>query len=161
MPLVLSTSAQLSSWLDTSSQEWTPRLAKLIRPYSLPLSRGSGKSKDTSGTGLECYAVPVEVGKVGEESSTFIEPVSKRKDGIEAMFQKQKQKQALKDTEISKTDKSEERMGEEVNGSSETKKGTRDNLEHHQKRCRSSSVEIIEEPPTKKRHSEGQSKSKV
>lgn len=41
---------------------------------------------------LVCYAVPKEVGKIGRESSTFIEPVSKRKDGIEAMFAKQKQK---------------------------------------------------------------------
>lgn len=41
---------------------------------------------------LVCYAVPKEIGKIGRESSTFIEPVSKRKDGIEAMFAKQKQK---------------------------------------------------------------------
>jgi len=35
------------------------------------------------------YAVAAEVGKVGVESSTFIEPVQKRKDGIEAMFMRQ------------------------------------------------------------------------
>ena len=35
------------------------------------------------------YAVPREVGKVGTESPTFIEPVQKRKDGIEAMFTRQ------------------------------------------------------------------------
>ena len=35
------------------------------------------------------YAVPKEVGKVGVESPTFIEPVQKRKDGIEAMFSRQ------------------------------------------------------------------------
>jgi hypothetical protein len=33
--------------------------------------------------------VPTEVGKVGAESPTFIEPVQKRKDGIEAMFSRQ------------------------------------------------------------------------
>jgi len=33
--------------------------------------------------------VPAEVGKVGVESPTFIEPVQKRKDGIEAMFMRQ------------------------------------------------------------------------
>jgi hypothetical protein len=33
--------------------------------------------------------VPTEVGKVGTESPTFIEPVQKRKDGIEAMFSRQ------------------------------------------------------------------------
>lgn len=35
------------------------------------------------------YAVPKEVGKVGVQSPTFIEPVQKRKDGIEAMFSRQ------------------------------------------------------------------------
>lgn len=40
------------------------------------------------------YQVPKEVGKVGTESSTFIEPVSNRKDGIQAMFSKQVQKQS-------------------------------------------------------------------
>ena len=35
------------------------------------------------------YAVPGEVGKVGVESPTFVEPVQKRKDGIEAMFMRQ------------------------------------------------------------------------
>ena len=51
---------------------------------------------------LVCYAVPKEIGKIGRESSTFIEPVSKRKDGIEAMFAKQKQK---KPTEEEKGEK--------------------------------------------------------
>jgi len=36
--------------------------------------------------------VPGEVGKVGVESPTFIEPVQKRKDGIEAMFMRQANK---------------------------------------------------------------------
>lgn len=36
------------------------------------------------------YQVPKEVGKVGTESPRFIEPVANRKDGIEAMFSKQK-----------------------------------------------------------------------
>jgi hypothetical protein len=39
------------------------------------------------------YAVPKEVGKVGAESPTFIEPVQKRKDGIEAMFMRQSKAQ--------------------------------------------------------------------
>ena len=40
--------------------------------------------------------MPKEVGKVGTESSTFIEPIMKRKDGIKAMFSKQKQAQTAK-----------------------------------------------------------------
>jgi hypothetical protein len=48
--------------------------------------------------------VPREVGKVGVQSPTFIEPVKKRKDGIEAMFSRQakaaqqQQKSASRDT---------------------------------------------------------------
>lgn len=38
---------------------------------------------------LHSYQVPKEVGKVGTESATFIEPVATRKDGIKAMFAKQ------------------------------------------------------------------------
>lgn len=39
------------------------------------------------------YQVPKEIGKVGVESPTFIEPVARRKDGIQAMFAKQRSKQ--------------------------------------------------------------------
>ncbi len=35
------------------------------------------------------YAVPKEVGKVGTESPAFIQPISQRQDGIQAMFAKQ------------------------------------------------------------------------
>lgn len=35
------------------------------------------------------YQVPKEVGKVGTESPTFVEPISERRDGIQAMFAKQ------------------------------------------------------------------------
>src|SRR5688572_19325782 len=37
------------------------------------------------------YQVPKEVGKIGTESPTYIEPVAARKDGIQAMFAKQRQ----------------------------------------------------------------------
>ena len=39
------------------------------------------------------YQVPKEVGKVGVESPTFVEPITQRKDGIQAMFAKQKSSQ--------------------------------------------------------------------
>jgi hypothetical protein len=35
------------------------------------------------------YQVPKEIGRVGNESPTFIEPIEHRKDGIQAMFSKQ------------------------------------------------------------------------
>ncbi|KAJ3512167.1 hypothetical protein NLJ89_g3677 [Agrocybe chaxingu] len=80
-PVFLTNRDALFRWLDTSSQAWTPELSKMVQPYH-----------DAS-TPLECYQVPKEVGKVGVESSTFIEPITSRKDGIQAMFSKQRQTQ--------------------------------------------------------------------
>ncbi|KAG5638404.1 hypothetical protein H0H81_000181 [Sphagnurus paluster] len=76
-PVILSTREALDTWLDTSEQTWTSKLTELVKPYH-----------DLSNP-LECYQVPKEVGKVGTESSTFIEPVASRKDGIRAMFSQQ------------------------------------------------------------------------
>jgi putative SOS response-associated peptidase YedK len=77
-PVILSSREALEIWLDTSAQTWTPALTKLVESY------------DNS---LEWYQVPKEVGKVGTESPTFIEPIANRKDGIQAMFLRQKQVQ--------------------------------------------------------------------
>ncbi|KAH9837929.1 uncharacterized protein C8Q71DRAFT_755265 [Rhodofomes roseus] len=76
-PVILSSMEALTKWLDTSPQKWTPDLTKLVQPYHDPE------------TPLACYQVPKEVGKVGTESLTFIQPVAERKDGIQAMFAKQ------------------------------------------------------------------------
>ncbi|KAF5314409.1 hypothetical protein D9619_011839 [Psilocybe cf. subviscida] len=80
-PVILTSHDALMQWLDTSSQTWTPELSKMVQPYG-----------DKFASQLQCYAVPKEVGKVGTESSTFIEPVAARKDGIAAMFAKQEKK---------------------------------------------------------------------
>ncbi|KAN0118165.1 DUF159 domain containing protein [Russula decolorans] len=91
-PVILTSQDALDRWLDTSTQTWEPKLSPLLDPYN------------DSDTPLECYAVPREVGKVGVQSPTFIEPVKKRKDGIEAMFSRQakaaqqQQKSASRDT---------------------------------------------------------------
>ncbi|KAJ4481069.1 hypothetical protein J3R30DRAFT_2397805 [Lentinula aciculospora] len=83
-PVILSTKEDLDRWLDTSSQRWSEDLAQIVsRPYL----------KDFL---LECYQVPNEVGKIGSESSSFILPISVRKDGIEAMFSKQSQGESAK-----------------------------------------------------------------
>ncbi|KAI0077670.1 DUF159-domain-containing protein [Panus rudis PR-1116 ss-1] len=76
-PVILSSHDAVVRWLDTSSQTWTKELTDLVRPYHdefVPLT---------------CYQVPKEVGKVGTESPTFIQPITERKDGIQAMFAKQ------------------------------------------------------------------------
>ncbi|KAJ7619420.1 hypothetical protein FB45DRAFT_930745 [Roridomyces roridus] len=87
-PVILSTSESLNTWLDTSSQKWNQDLVKLVAPTKIP---------------LECYQVPKEVGKVGTESPTFIEPVASRKDGIQALFAKQKQAQASPKKAVKRT----------------------------------------------------------
>ncbi|KAH9964931.1 hypothetical protein BC827DRAFT_1186316 [Russula dissimulans] len=76
-PVILTSQEALDRWLDTSTQTWDSKLNRLLEPHN------------DSDAPLECYAVPSEVGKVGTESPTFIEPVQKRKDGIEAMFMRQ------------------------------------------------------------------------
>ncbi len=81
-PVILSSDHAVAEWLDTSSKTWNKQLSNLVRPYH---------DHDVP---LECYQVPQEVGKVGTESPTFIEPIATRKDGIQAMFSKQKQSQA-------------------------------------------------------------------
>lgn len=43
------------------------------------------------------YPVPPEVGKVGKESPTFIQPVSERSDGIKSFFNKQSPAKKVKD----------------------------------------------------------------
>ncbi|TFK37667.1 DUF159-domain-containing protein [Crucibulum laeve] len=78
-PVILSDHDALEKWLDTSSQSWTPQLTEMVKPYH------------DEKVPLECYQVPKEVGKVGTESPTFIEPVTNRKDGIQAMFSRQKE----------------------------------------------------------------------
>lgn len=84
MPVVLSTKAELEQWLDCSSQTWSAELSKIILPYN-------NRKRP-----LDCYAVPTDVGKVGAESPTFIEPIAQRKDGIQAMFAKQANSQKAK-----------------------------------------------------------------
>lgn len=77
-PVILSTKAELDAWLNTSTGIWFPELSKVVQCY-----------RDAKAP-LECYRVPQDVGKVGTESSTYIEPITQRKDGILAMFAKRK-----------------------------------------------------------------------
>ncbi|KIP09436.1 hypothetical protein PHLGIDRAFT_11961 [Phlebiopsis gigantea 11061_1 CR5-6] len=79
-PVILSTEESLNLWLDTTNHEWDPQIADLLEPYH------------DQEAPLLCYQVPKEVGKVGNESPTFVQPISERKDGIQAMFSRQAQK---------------------------------------------------------------------
>ncbi|KAI0363316.1 DUF159-domain-containing protein [Pilatotrama ljubarskyi] len=76
-PVILPDEAALETWLDTSAAKWTPELSRLCAPYHY------------ADHPLVCYQVPKEVGKIGTDSPTFIQPIQERKDGIQAMFAKQ------------------------------------------------------------------------
>ena len=95
-PVILSSREALNIWLDTTSQKWTSELTRLVEPYhdlNAPLQwcvPFFGLSCQPNLT-LYSYQVPKEIGKVGAESPTFIEPIANRKDGIQAMFSKQRQ----------------------------------------------------------------------
>lgn len=78
MPVILNNgSPEMFTWLDSNRIEWSRELQSLLKPYD-------GE--------LECYAVPREVGKVGNDSPTFIIPIdsSENKQNIANFFGKQK-----------------------------------------------------------------------
>ena len=81
-PVILSSDSDVMSWLDPSLP-WSKGLATLL------------ESHDDMTSPLKCYPVPKEVGKVGAESPTFIQPVSERKDSIKAMFSNQVKSRSL------------------------------------------------------------------
>lgn len=62
MPVILENgSDQLRTWLDPNRSEWSKELQSLLKPFE-------GK--------LDCYPVSKDVGKVGNNSPTFIVPVA-------------------------------------------------------------------------------------
>lgn len=66
MPAVLEPSAaDVGTWLDPSRTSWSRDLQDLLRPSSAP---------------LEVYPVSKEVGKVGNDSPTFVIPVASREN---------------------------------------------------------------------------------
>ncbi|SNX82456.1 uncharacterized protein MEPE_01162 [Melanopsichium pennsylvanicum] len=96
MPVILPTDEAISTWLGLNAEPksekqvkeggnmddtWSTEVAKLLRPLQ-------GE--------LECYKVPKEVGKVGNNDSSFILPVEERRDGLKALFNKQKQQPMAK-----------------------------------------------------------------
>ena len=93
-PVMLFTQEALNLWLDTSAQSWTPELTGLVQPYNEKVYHLDWYATlvsfyGRSGSNSISYQVPKEVGRVGNESPSFIQPVKERKDGIQAMFQKQ------------------------------------------------------------------------
>lgn len=86
MPVILENgSEQIRDWLDPNQSEWSQELQSLLKPF-----RGE----------LECYAVSKEVGKVGNNSPTFIIPVAsaENKNNIANFFAHGKKAIAKGDT---------------------------------------------------------------
>ncbi|KAG2005966.1 hypothetical protein CC2G_002331 [Coprinopsis cinerea AmutBmut pab1-1] len=115
-PVFLMDREAIGKWLDTRSQTWTKDLTEMVRPYSGSVT-------------LECYQVPKEVGKIGTESPRFIEPVATRKDGIQAMFAKQRQSKAGASTSGSQDlEPGSSTLGSGSSGSPQKKRGRTDVL---------------------------------
>jgi hypothetical protein len=84
MPVLLNpASSALQTWLDPHKHTWSKELQSLLKPYD-------GE--------LEVYAVSKEVGKVGNNSPTFIVPVASRenKGNIANFFAKGAEKKEAK-----------------------------------------------------------------
>ncbi|KAG1834996.1 hypothetical protein DFJ58DRAFT_821108 [Suillus subalutaceus] len=77
-PVILTSDADVTKWLDTSSNAWSAELGKLLRPV---------------GGLIWSIKFQKKLEKWGTESSAFVQPVATRKDGIEAIFAKQRTKQ--------------------------------------------------------------------
>ena len=76
MPVVLNNgSKEMFTWLDPARQEWSRELQSLLKPFD-------GE--------LECYPVTREVGKVGNDSPSFIVPLDQNKQSISNFFNNQK-----------------------------------------------------------------------
>ncbi|KAK0189662.1 hypothetical protein F5146DRAFT_1112229 [Armillaria mellea] len=133
-PVILSTMEALDQWLDTSSRQWKDDVAGLLGPY------------EQKSSPLECYQVPKEVGKVGTESATFIEPIEKRKDGIEAMFAKQGAKR--KDPPESSRSKIKMEKKAEKPGSEKVGSKRRPPSSHATKDESDDEIVILDGPPT-------------
>ncbi|KAJ5769964.1 uncharacterized protein N7511_002015 [Penicillium nucicola] len=90
MPVILEPgSEEMKKWLDPNTTTWSRDLQSMLKPYE---------------GDLECYPVPKEVGKVGNNSPDFIVPVNSKenKSNIANFFDNAKKKEE-KPTATSKT----------------------------------------------------------
>ncbi|PWN32570.1 DUF159-domain-containing protein [Meira miltonrushii] len=98
MPVILPDERAMRIWLGIGEDVTQEEVRKLLRPYPAQ---------------LDCYPVPREVGKVGNDNANFILPVSMRKDGIQAAFGRAKQKDKEQQTPIKEESLSTEKATKE------------------------------------------------
>ena len=92
--------------------------------------------------------MPKEVGKIGNESPTFVQPIAERKDGIEAMFAKQLRKEpsAVSRTTARKRSRSPTDVtGAEADADAEVSKKAK--VEKLNAWEDNSEIEYVDEPP--------------
>ena len=117
MPVILENgSEEIRTWLDPSRSEWSKELQSLLKPFH-------GE--------LECYPVSKDVGKVGNNSPSFIVPVasSENKNNIANFFGNTK-KQATEFEAKKQAKKEEVEAHEEGNMNEETKTDDRTTIDH-------------------------------
>ncbi|MCJ1468347.1 hypothetical protein MMC07_006975 [Pseudocyphellaria aurata] len=118
MPVILENgSVQIRNWLDPSQYQWSKELQSLLKPF---------------GGELECYPVSKEVGKVGNNSPTFIVPVAstENKNNIANFFSNAKK--APKDHETKGTTTADDASATKRVSGDETKDNEkRATAEHH------------------------------
>lgn len=132
MPVILDPDTpEFRKWLDPN-EPWSPEIAKILKPYE---------------GDLLCYPVKKEVGKVGEDSPSFIVPINsaENKSNIANFFSKSPSKprpkvRELKE-EIIKEQALDTHAGEDLN--SETHAPLKREREHEE-------VNLKEEPPATK-----------
>ena len=108
MPVILDNdSGQIGTWLDPNRSQWSNELQSLLKPFT-------GE--------LECYPVSKDVGKVGNNSPTFIIPVAslENKNNIANFFlnakESSKGKEDTKAVADGKAKSREEKVRIAVNG---------------------------------------------
>ena len=94
--------------------------------------------------------MPKEVGKIGNESPTFVQPIAERKDGIEAMFAKQLRKEpsAVSRTTARKRSRSPTDVtGAEADAEADAAVGKKAKVEKLNAWEDDSEIEYVDEPP--------------
>ncbi|CAD6886104.1 unnamed protein product [Tilletia controversa] len=142
MPVILPDAESIALWLGLPQQpvskheeearmeeEEEVKNAQGPSSSSVPLARVAKLLKPFDNGELQCYRVPPEVGKVGNNDPKFILPVSDRKDGIMAAFGRAKAKNeafpsasSQKPAAVSSRAKKEEEEEEEEEKEGEEKK---------------------------------------
>ncbi|PHH63866.1 hypothetical protein CDD81_5423 [Ophiocordyceps australis] len=153
MPVILDASA-IHTWLDPALHTWSSQLQSLLRPYPHP-------------NALDVYPVSKDVGKVGNQSPSFIVPVNSKenKANIANFFEKARNndKHEEKHTKIKGTRHSEPSLGvpEGSNTTHNVKSNSKDTEIHEEKdiKNKQESESSLPAPQSKNLHSSSKRKT--